>query len=130
MIAAMQRAFDAAEVPRDRIEALEATMTNQPEDRHVLAAAVASRDARAIVTSNLRHFPAAACDPFQIEVVHPDQFLCDLFDRAPAQIDAAISRAGRRAHATTMTVPELLDRLHPSAPSFVDRLRGTARDPN
>jgi hypothetical protein len=91
MIASMRQAFDDAEVPPMAIAALEATMNNAPEDRHVLAAAVASHDAQTIVTTNLRHFPAEACEPLAIEVIHPDAFLCDLFERAPERVHAALA---------------------------------------
>jgi predicted nucleic acid-binding protein len=63
LVDVMQRAFEDAEVPGAAIASLEPSMLNEPADRHVLAAAVAS-DAEAIVTSNMRHFPAAACEPF------------------------------------------------------------------
>jgi hypothetical protein len=53
-------------------------MANDPKDRHVLAAAVAS-DAQAVVTLNLKHFPNAACEPLAIEPLHPDNFLLDLY---------------------------------------------------
>jgi len=48
-------------------------MTNDPGDRHVIAAAVKC-GAEAIVTFNLRHFPDAALDTWNIEVQHPDEF--------------------------------------------------------
>ena len=86
----MVRAFADAEVPEAASASLEPAMLNEPADRHVLAAAAAS-DAAAIVTSNLRHFTAAACEPFGIEVVHPDAFLCELHERAPAKIRIALT---------------------------------------
>jgi hypothetical protein len=39
-------------------------MTNDPKDRHVLAAAVQAR-AHCIVTFNKRHFPAASTSPME-----------------------------------------------------------------
>lgn len=45
-----------------------------PDDRHVLAAAIAGR-ADVIVTFNLVDFPPDAVEPFGIEVQHPDEFL-------------------------------------------------------
>lgn len=45
-----------------------------PDDRHVLAAAIVGH-ADAIVTFNTKDFPAAALQPYGIEVQHPDEFL-------------------------------------------------------
>ncbi|MFG1952702.1 PIN domain-containing protein [Micromonospora sp. NPDC048830] len=65
-------------------------MTNDPKDRHVLAAAVAA-DAEAIVTANLRDFPDHALAPYAIEALHPDDFLCTLLDAAPDRITNIIA---------------------------------------
>ena len=43
-------------------------------DRHVVAAAILGH-ADAIVTSNLKHFPADALAPYGIEAQHPDDFI-------------------------------------------------------
>jgi len=48
-----------------------------PGDRHVLAAAVKA-DAQVIVTSNLKHFPAADLRQWGIEAKSPDDFVLDL----------------------------------------------------
>jgi len=53
-----------------------------PNDRHVLAAAIQS-GAEAIVTFNDRHFPDAVLAPFNVRAVKPDAFLCDRFDADP-----------------------------------------------
>lgn len=50
-----------------------------PNDRHVLAAAVHC-GAELIVTFNLVDFPATALGPFQIEAIHPDEFIARLWD--------------------------------------------------
>ena len=59
------------------------------DDRHVLAAAVAS-EASSIVTFNLSDFPKSALEPLEVRAVHPDAFLCELFDKAPSLFVAAI----------------------------------------
>lgn len=123
LIDAMRRAFQEAEIPEASVAALEPTMTNEPSDRHVLAAAVVSSDAQAIVTSNLRHFPVAACEPFGIEVVHPDVFLCDLYEHAPTQVHDALAKQAADLSRPPMTVNDVLDRLHESVPAFVSRVR-------
>ena len=47
------------------------------DDRHVAAAAIHC-GATAIVTANLRHFPAAALAPYNVAAVHPDAFVLGL----------------------------------------------------
>ncbi len=47
-----------------------------PEDRHVLAAAVRCH-ADAIVTFNLKDFPETALAPYGIEALHPDDFVAN-----------------------------------------------------
>lgn len=74
-----------------------AAMTNDPKDRHVLAAAVHAR-AEVIVTFNLADFPAESCEPHFIEAQHPDEFTSYSVDVDPAAIWRAIQRmAGRRS---------------------------------
>lgn len=45
-----------------------------PDDRHVLAAAIVGH-ADAIVTFNTKDFPEAVLQPYGIEVQHPDEFV-------------------------------------------------------
>ena len=45
-----------------------------PDDRHVLAAAIEAQ-AQIIVTYNLRDFPADTLQPYGLEAVHPDDFI-------------------------------------------------------
>lgn len=54
-----------------------------PDDRHVLAAAIRC-GADAIVTFNLKDFPAEALSPYAIEVIHPDDFIDYQLDMAPS----------------------------------------------
>lgn len=122
LVDVMQRAFEDAEVPEAAIASLEPAMLNEPADRHVLAAAVAS-DAEAIVTSNIRHFPAAACEPFGIEVVHPDAFLCELHERAPAKIRVALTEQASALSRPPLTETDVLDRLAATVPEFVCLVR-------
>lgn len=110
-IAAMRRYFPDAEV--DGYQALVDRMTNDPKDRHVLAAGVAA-GADFIVTANLRDFPVAALEPHSIEAVHPDDFLCDLLDASPRRILEILQQqadaTGRHGHAK-FTLDDVLDGL-------------------
>jgi predicted nucleic acid-binding protein len=64
-------------------EALIPTLTlPDPDDRHVLAAAVAG-GASHIITFNLSDFPASMLAPHGIIAVHPDPFLVDLLAQKP-----------------------------------------------
>ena len=59
------------------------------DDRHVLAAAVAAK-APYIVTFNLSDFPKTVLQPLGVRGIHPDAFLCNLFDKDPTLFVAAI----------------------------------------
>jgi hypothetical protein len=59
-----------------------------PDDRHVLAAAIRGR-ADVIITSNLRDFPAEILAPFGIEAQHPDQFISHLLSLSPGIVAEA-----------------------------------------
>jgi hypothetical protein len=53
-----------------------------PDDRHVLAAAIRCA-AQVIVTTNLSDFPFESLRPYHIEAQHPDDFVLGLVDLAP-----------------------------------------------
>lgn len=54
----------------------EAFELSDPDDRHVLAAAVKA-GAQIIVTNNLKDFPAEKLAPWNVEAMSPDEFLLD-----------------------------------------------------
>lgn len=56
-----------------------------PDDRHVLAAAVRC-NASVIITFNERDFPAERLATFGIEAQHPDEFIDNLFDLDQAAV--------------------------------------------
>jgi hypothetical protein len=80
------------------------------DDRHVLAAAIKCH-ASVIVTFNLKDFPTHVLDSFDIEPMHPDDFIADLWDLD----QAAVLEAAQRQRATLKKPPlsarEFLDKL-------------------
>lgn len=125
---AMQRAFDGATVGVEPIEGLEDAMTNDPKDRHVLAAAVVSQ-AQAVITTNLKDFPESASLPYGIEILHPDEFLMVLYglDQELA-VDIIIKQAGDLQN-PPMTAHEILDALTATVPEFAAAIRGHLPEP-
>lgn len=81
-----------------------------PDDRHVLAAAIVGR-CDAIVTQNLKDFPEAVLLPFGIEAQHPDAFLCNQFSLAPGAFCTAIKTVRGRLKSPPFTVAAYLDLL-------------------
>lgn len=63
-----------------------------PDDRHVLAAALAG-GAGTIVTWNLRDFPDSALAPHGVQAVSPDDFVLSLADRLPQAVLASTENA-------------------------------------
>jgi len=83
----------------DYEELIEDLRLPDPDDRHVLAAAIRGQ-ADVIVTSNLRDFPADVLEPFGIEAQHPDEFILSLLNLAPGIVTTAA-----RAHRESLTRP-------------------------
>ena len=79
-------------------------------DRHVLAAAIRG-GAQAIVTANLKHFPARALAPLDLEAIHPDDFILDLLELAPGVILKVLDDQVRALRNPPMEWAEVLDKL-------------------
>jgi len=62
-----------------------------PDDRHVLAAAIQS-GANVILTFNFKDFPPTVLEPYGIAACHPDEFLRHQLDGAPGTVCLAASR--------------------------------------
>ncbi len=99
-----------------------AEMTNDPKDRHILAAAVHSR-ATVIVTHNRRHFPAHALAPYGIEAQSADTFLHSLFRSDPDTVARIITEQAERLRNPPQSVEQVLNNLSLEAPTFVNALR-------
>ena len=122
-VSRMRAAFPEALVPAAAVTRLERAMTNDTKDRHVLAAAVAS-PAEAVVTVNLRHFRREDCEPYDISVLHPDEFLVTLLDLDPSTVRAELSAQTAALTRPAVTFDELLSMLERAGvPDFVARIR-------
>lgn len=116
---AMRAAFPEAAV--HGYESMEAGLECDLKDRHVLAAAVAS-GATIIVTANLKDFPDSACSPYDVVVMHPEQFLFMLLDDDAPACAAAIERDAARKSRPPMTTQDLLAGLTDIAPTFANTM--------
>lgn len=80
------------------------------DDRHVVAAAIHS-GASLILTFNLRDFPSARLDGYQLAARHPDDFIRDLLAIHPAQVCGTVARHRRALKNPPKTVDEYLETL-------------------
>ena len=94
-----------------------------PNDRHVLAAAIAGH-ADVIVTFNLKDFPAGVLEPYQIEAIHPDDFVLNQFELRPYDALAAVKKLRARLTRPQQSASELITTLERSGlPASVAHLR-------
>ena len=89
---------------------IEAIELPDPDDRHVLAAAIRC-NAGVIVTSNLKDFPAEVLEPYNIEAQSPDVFMLHLLEIARDDVIMAMTKQAAALSRPPMTFDELLDRL-------------------
>jgi hypothetical protein len=78
-----------------------------PDDRHVLAAAIVGR-CDVIVTKNRKDFPPAVLAPYGVETRHPDVFLRDHLSLAPGVFCGAVRKVRARLKTPPYTVEEYL----------------------
>ena len=76
-----------------------------PDDRHVLAAAVVCK-ASCIVTFNISDFPEESLAPYGLHAVHPDDFLRDVESVDPAAFADAVWRDLDHYRAPPLDLPE------------------------
>ncbi|HQX50634.1 MAG TPA: PIN domain-containing protein [Planctomycetaceae bacterium] len=94
-----------------------------PDDRHVLAAAIRAR-ADVIVTFNLADFPKSTLSQFEIEAQHPDEFIRHLIDLNPDAVCEAARRQRASLKKPPRTVEEFLQALEQQRlPKTVEFLR-------
>jgi hypothetical protein len=78
-----------------------------PNDRHVLAAAIIGR-ADVIVTRNLRDFPDEALFRYNMEAQHPDEFIRHMIDLAPVSVVDAVRSQQASLTNPPFSMPDLL----------------------
>lgn len=81
-----------------------------PDDRHVLAAAIKGR-ADLIVTANLKDFPVDRLDRWGIEALHPDEFLTHQFHLSQPGFLQAVKTVRLRLKNPPKSVEDYLDTL-------------------
>ena len=130
-ITAMAEAFPEAKV--SGYEPAIDGLTNDPGDRHVLAAAIVG-NAQVIVTTNLRHFPTEACEPYGVEAQHPDAFLTHALHIDTERVISALAQQASSKQNPPISFEQLLDHLAETTPAFIGEVRNAlqelkARDP-
>ncbi|HWZ43755.1 MAG TPA: PIN domain-containing protein [Candidatus Saccharimonadales bacterium] len=119
----MRSAFPEAmvTVPAGLLKAAECIP--DPNDRHVLAAAIMGR-ANAIITQNTRHFPADCLEGFGVTCLTADEFLVHQYHLAwPLVLD----KLDDQAAGISQTRAVVLENLKQTAPEFCKLLQAHIR---
>ncbi len=89
---------------------IEAVQLPDPDDRHVLAAAIKAR-AQVIVTNNLRDFPSKALEAWDMEAKSPDDFILDQMDLSREAVHSAVQRIADSREKPPATLHDVLAML-------------------
>lgn len=91
-----------------------------PDDRHVLAAAVWGR-AELIVTFNLKDFRDKDLEAWKIRALHPQEYLTTLYEMSPDVVLSKIYAMAQKAKREPVDVLKMLQR---SVPLFSETVAG------
>jgi predicted nucleic acid-binding protein len=116
-IAATEAVFEDALITG--YEDLVPAMKTDPEDRHVLAAAVRT-GAHAIVTNNKKHFPKEVLEPYGLECCSGDEFLVHQYHLDP---DVFIETLRKQAATIGRGLPEHLAILGRYTPAVAELIK-------
>ncbi|GAA4013124.1 hypothetical protein GCM10022631_26010 [Deinococcus rubellus] len=105
----MDQAVDDALIT-DYEPLIETLSLPDPDDRHVLAAAIHG-ETEWVVTQNVRDFPLEVLAPWGIRTVHPDAFLQEVLLSHPGQVVEALRRSRHRYRSPPITAQEMLTSL-------------------
>jgi predicted nucleic acid-binding protein len=89
---------------------IETLQLPDPDDRHVLAAAIHG-GAQIIVTNNLADFPARQLEPLGIVAEHPDDVLARCFDHDPGMVWKVVGMVARAARLPVLDEHGVIDRM-------------------
>ncbi|WP_190824828.1 PIN domain-containing protein [Saccharopolyspora pogona] len=89
---------------------IDAVTLPDPDDRHVLAAAIKAR-AQVIVTVNLKDFPMDSLGQWDIEAKHPDAFILDQIHLDRPSVYGCIQRIADSCTKPPRTIHDILARL-------------------
>ena len=123
-LAAANRAFPGACVAGYE-PLITGVLLPDPDDRHVVAAAVAAH-ADAIITANLPDFPDDVLNPLGLHAIHPDDFLLNLLDLFPSVVGDIITEQAAATRAPSLTTDDVLASLHRAGvPQFVEAVQAS-----
>ena len=103
---AMNSAFEDGLVSGDS-KVLASLNLPDPDDRHVVAAAIAA-EATIILTENLKDFPEAVLKPFGLVAMTPDQFLSSLLKENGSIVADVIRRVAQTLVRPPRSVEDIL----------------------
>ncbi len=103
-------------------ELIESLTLRDPDDRHVLAAAIRSK-ADLIVTFNLKDFDDEELSKFDLYKEHPDEFISNMIDIYAPRVISAVREMRARLKNPPKTVDEFLETLrNQGLPQSVSKL--------
>jgi predicted nucleic acid-binding protein len=104
----------------DHLHLVDGLVSTDPKDRHVLAAAIRAQSG-ALVTFNVKHFPADMFETYGIELLNPDDFLFDLADLNESHFVRVVSQVISNYARPALTVTDFASVMYKSqCPKIAD----------